>query len=103
MSIDEIMEVIMEWIRQWKELSATYRWVQVAMFNLVLRRPLLSSFLVVALGSGLLCKRGVLQTNLQSADIFLVVAFRGREAMTGNMSALRRLSPDWCFLEILTP
>jgi len=33
MSIDEILEVIREWIRQFKELSNTYRWVQVN-FNL---------------------------------------------------------------------
>ena len=33
MSIDEILEVIREWIRQFKELSNTYRWVQVG-FNL---------------------------------------------------------------------
>lgn len=29
MSIDEILEVIREWIRQFKELSNTYRWVQI--------------------------------------------------------------------------
>ena len=29
MSIDEILEVIREWIRQYQELSKTYRWVQV--------------------------------------------------------------------------
>ena len=33
MSIDEILEVIREWIRQFQELSKTYRWVQVV-FNL---------------------------------------------------------------------
>ena len=32
MSIDEILEVIREWIRQFQELSKTYRWVQVV-FN----------------------------------------------------------------------
>ncbi|XP_027046751.1 galactose-1-phosphate uridylyltransferase-like [Pocillopora damicornis] len=29
MSIDEILEVIREWIRQYQELSKTYRWVQI--------------------------------------------------------------------------
>lgn len=29
MSIDEILEVIREWIRQYQDLSKTYRWIQV--------------------------------------------------------------------------
>lgn len=33
MSIDEILEVIREWIRQFKELSKTYRWVQVNLIS----------------------------------------------------------------------
>ena len=39
MSIDEILEVIKEWIRQYQELSKTYRWVQVKILwaNLNLR------------------------------------------------------------------
>lgn len=29
MSTDEILEVIREWIRQYQDLSKTYRWIQV--------------------------------------------------------------------------
>ena len=29
MSINEILEVVKEWIRQFKEMSQIYRWVQV--------------------------------------------------------------------------
>ena len=29
MSIDEILKVIREWIKQYQEMSKTYRWIQV--------------------------------------------------------------------------
>jgi len=32
MSNDEILEVIREWIRQYQDLSKTYRWIQVIFF-----------------------------------------------------------------------
>ena len=83
-------------------INRTLRFVYLMLFCAFLLNPLASSKVIVTLYicrtlSGRACKtiKGEQNRNLRSEDVFPVVASlppKGREATTGNTSALRRLA-----------